>query len=405
MSASSCERFYSHPGVELKKHLSEVGKLCREYVANTSDQKVCEAAEIIGKCHDIAKYTIYFQRHLSGERVRGDLATHSRLSAIFTSWLLKLRFNDPFLAAMGFLCVDSHHGALKSFSFFEGITPEQFADHVIKEQARSLKTNIRKISDELGELGLDEAHDFLCNFESHLPEVSQTLRLAAVLRFKLGESEKWQSYYRTLLLFSSLIDADKKDAGKVETAQKIEMLPSDLVLKYIRKKFASTEDTKINRLRAVIYAEADRRLDNVVNVLKSRASNVITISAPTGTGKTLLGLHTALKLSASFNSTRIIYCLPYINIIEQTHNVIEEVLSAYYGEKPDILMLLKHHHLFFPSQESEDISLDKLLLLTESWESKVIVTTFEQLLRSIITCKNSLLKKLHNLAGSILILD
>ncbi len=405
LSAFSCERFYSHPGIELKRHLGEVGRLCKEYAAKISDSRVREVAEVIGKCHDMAKYTIYFQKHLSGERVRGDLSTHSRLSAIFTSWLLKRRLGDPLLAALGFLCVDSHHGDLKSFSLLECVTPERLGEPVIMEQVKSIKTNIHKVSDELSELGINETHDFVCNFEAYLPEVSRTLRLAATSRFRLGEREKWQSYYNALMLFSALVDADKKDAGKVKTTWSQEILPPDLVSKYIKEKFTSVETSKINMLRTTIFLEADNHLEKVINILRNGALNVVTVTAPTGTGKTLLGLHAALKLGESFGSARIVYCLPYINIIEQTHAVIEDVFSVYYGMKPDLSMLLKHHHLFFPSQESEGIPLDKLLLLTDSWESKVIVTTFEQLLRSIIGCKNSLLKKLHNLAGSILILD
>ncbi|MEM2047042.1 MAG: CRISPR-associated helicase Cas3' [Candidatus Jordarchaeales archaeon] len=405
MSAFSCECFYSHPGVELKRHLGEVGRLCKEYAAKIPDSKVREAAEVIGKCHDIAKYTVYFQKHLSRERVRGDLSTHSRLSAIFASWLLKERLEDPFLAALGFLCVDSHHGDLKSFSLLEGVRPERLGEPVIVEQVRSIKTNICNVSDELSELDLNEARDFIRNFKDHLPKVSQTLRSAAVQRYRLGEREKWQRYYTTLMLFSALVDADRKDAGKVRTKRNQETLPPDIISKYVREKFTSTETSEINILRTAIFSEVDSHLEDVINALKNGALNVVTVTAPTGTGKTLLGLHAALKLGESFGSTRIVYCLPYINIIEQTHAVVEDVLSAYYGAKPDLLMLLKHHHLFFPSQESEGVSLDKLLLLTDSWESKVIVTTFEQLLRSIIGCKNSLLKKLHNLASSILILD
>ncbi|MCS7113799.1 MAG: CRISPR-associated helicase Cas3' [Nitrososphaerota archaeon] len=406
LPAFSCERFYSHPGIELKRHLSEVGNLCKEYVAKISNPRVREAAEVIGKCHDMAKYTVYFQKYLSGERVRGDLSTHSRLSAIFTSWMLKRRFDDPFLAAMGFLCVDSHHGDLKSFNILEGISPERLGDPVILEQVKSLKNNFPKVSAELGEIGLSETYDLILNFEAYLPEICQTLRVASASRLKLGDSEKWQSYYNTLMLFSALVDADKKDAGKVKTTQDLKKLPPDIVSKYVREKFASIGASKIDVLRSSIFSEVNNRVKDVVDVLKSGiAANVVTITAPTGTGKTLTGLHVALRLSEEFGSTRIVYCLPYINIIEQTHAVLEDVLFYYYGAKPDISMLLKHHHLFFPRYESEGVSLDRLLLLTDSWESKVVVTTFEQLLRSIIGCRNSLLKKLHNLAGSILILD
>jgi CRISPR-associated endonuclease/helicase Cas3 len=406
LSASSCENYYSHTGVKLKDHLAGVGGLCKKYAApvRPDEPRIGEAAEIIGKCHDVAKYTTFFQKRLLGERVRGDLSTHSRLSAIFTSWLMNKRLRDPLLAAVGFLCVDSHHGNLKSFDLLGRAEPDWLGDPVIMEQAKSIRNNIGVISSELEEVGLHEISDFIQNFERYLPEVSRMLRSAThLLRFRLSERERWFNYYNALLLFSSLIDADKKDAGKVKTEFLHEKLDADLVLKYYQKKFGSANSSEINEIRKSLFSEVDNRLREVMKNMPK----IITITAPTGTGKTLMGLHVALKLKEKIGCTRVVYCLPYINIIEQTHKVAEDVLSAYYGEAPDISVLLKHHHLFFPSRESisEDIPLDKLLLLTDSWESELVVTTFEQLLRSIIGCKNSLLKKFHNLVGSILILD
>ncbi|MEM3648028.1 MAG: CRISPR-associated helicase Cas3' [Thermoproteota archaeon] len=401
MSAFSCKRFYSHPGIELKKHLNGVGRLCREYVASVADSRLSEAAEIIGKCHDVAKYTCFFQRHLLGEKVRGDLSTHSKLSAIFTSWLVNKRLGDTFLAAAGFICVDSHHGSLKSFSLLERADPAWLGEPVIMEQVKSVRSNISKVSKELAEIGLLEFPDFIGNFEGVLPEISRTLRLAAISRFKLEERERWHSYYNTLLMFSALVDADKKDAGRVKAIGRQRMLPSDLASKYIGERFASAVSSRINEFRRHVFYEVDKQLKATLKDLP----RILTITLPTGAGKTLLGLHAALKISERLKYARIVYCLPYINIIEQTYDRMEDVLSTYYGRRPDISMLLKHHHLFFPSQESGDVPLDKLLLLTDSWESSFVVTTFEQLLRSIIGCRNSLLKKLHNLASSILILD
>lgn len=405
LSASSCKRYFSHPGVELKEHLSDVGKLCRKYAASVkvNASKVIEAAEIIGKCHDLGKYTTFFQKHLLGKKVPGDLSVHSRLSAIFTSWLINKKLKDPFLAAAGFLCVDSHHGDLKSFDLLERAEPAWLSEPVIMKQVKSIRENIGNISKELEENGLEEALDFIHNFEAFTPEVCRALKSAAFLRLKLSEQEKWRNYYYTLLLFSALVDADKKDAGQVEAEFRRGMLPSELVSKHIKEKFGSAASSKVNIIRSAIFSEVDERLREIVR--SESTPKIVTITAPTGAGKTLLGLHVALKLNESLKRARVVYCLPYINIIEQTYDVFKDLLSSYYGEGPDVFMLLKHHHLFFPSQASESIPLDKLLLLTDSWESRLVITTFEQFVRSVIGCKNSLLRKFHNLTDSILILD
>ncbi|MGC8936466.1 MAG: CRISPR-associated helicase Cas3' [Candidatus Methanomethylicaceae archaeon] len=403
MSEHLCEHFYSHKWIELKAHLVGVGELCRRYAAPAADPKIYEVAEIIGKCHDLGKYTSFFQRHLLGERVQGSLSKHSRLSAILTSWFIIRKLGDPFLAGIGFLCVDSHHGDLKSLDYLSQES-EILGEPLIMEQVGDLKKNIRRISEEFEEIGLQECEisDFIENFDDNLSKVRQTLKLTASSRYKLDEKERWRAYYNTLLLFSSLVDADKKDAGRVGEKSWGGSLAEDSVSKYYQSKFSNAYPSKINMLRREIFSEADGRLNELAGI----APRILTITAPTGSGKTLLGLHAALKLSKQ-GGGRILYCLPYINIIEQTHGVFQDVISTHYGKDPDISILLKHHHLFFPTRESlpEEIPLEKLLLLTDSWESGIVVTTFEQLMRSLVGCKNSSLKKFHNIAGSTLILD
>ncbi|MEM2915531.1 MAG: CRISPR-associated helicase Cas3', partial [Candidatus Bathyarchaeia archaeon] len=185
-----------------------------------------------------------------------------------------------------------------------------------------------------------------------------------------------------------------------------ENLAADLILSYIRKKFADANLSEMNKIRKSIFLATDEFLTKIID--GKDVPSILTITAPTGGGKTLLGLHVALKLMDKLlRKSKIVYCLPYINIIEQTYSLFEDVLSIHYGRKPDLSILLKHHHLSFPAQESisKEVTLEKLLLLVDSWESEIIVTTFEQLLRSMIGCRNSLLKKFHNLAHSIIILD
>jgi len=396
--------FYSHPGVPLQEHLSSVGSLCRRYVqeAGARDEKIIETAEIIGKCHDLAKYTSYFQKHLLNISVSRELSAHSKLSALATAWLIERRIGDAKLAGIGFLCVGSHHGSLKSLDIIERFN---WKDPALFMQAESIKKNAAAISDELRSLGIDDVLAKICTFNDFLQENHVTLeRACRQLRWESNEKERWNNYYRTLILFSALVDADKKDAGKVLESRSSRQLVSDMVIVYRNKVFSKAAPSKINTIREQIFLD----VNNELSKLGGNLPDVFTITAPTGSGKTLLGLHVALKLRERLpDKPRIIYSLPYINIIEQAHSVWEDVLSTYYGGKPGIDVLLKHHHLAVPfySEGNAEEDLDKQLLLAESWESEIVVTTFEQLLGSIISCKNSMLKKFHNIAGSILLLD
>jgi CRISPR-associated endonuclease/helicase Cas3 len=396
--------FYSHPGVPLLEHLSSVGSLCKRYVqeVGVKDGKIVETAEIIGKCHDLAKYTSYFQKHLLNRNVSRELSAHSKLSALVTAWLIKQRIGDAKLAGIGFLCVSSHHGSLKSLSEVDRFN---WKDPVLQKQAESIVKNADVISGELKLLGIGDVLDELRALNDFLQECRVTLeRACRQLRWESDEIEQWNNYYSTLMLFSALVDADKKDAAKVFGSPRLGQLPLDMVIAYRNKAFSKAAPSKINTLREQIFSDVNNELVK----LGGKLPDVFTITAPTGSGKTLLGLHVALKLRERLpGKPRIIYSLPYINIIEQAHSVWEDVLSAYYGRKPDIDTLLKHHHLAISlfSVENTEEDLDKQLLLAESWESEIVVTTFEQLLGSIIGCKNSMLKKFHNITGSILLLD
>lgn len=403
-SGHSCNLFYSHPNVPLQTHLSSVGALCKSYIerAGIRNGKLIDVAEIIGKCHDLGKYTAYFQRYLSNIRVPRELSTHSRLSALATSWLIKQKFGEDQLAAIGFLCVDSHHGHLKSL---ESINRLNWTDPVVFKQAKSINDEAVEISDELKAIGIYEVLDLIHNFGAYLHEIRTTLGKACrQLRWEVDEKRQWSNYYKTLMLFSALVDADKRDAGKILESQPLKQIPEGIVTSYREKVFSKASSSKMSILREQIFLDVDKNLSKLVS--SGKLPPVFTITAPTGSGKTLLGFHVAVKLREHMpKKPRIIYSLPYINIIEQAYSVYEDVLSSYYGEKPCIDLLLKHHHLALSSYSASEEDLDKQLLLAESWESEIIVTTFEQLLGSIIGCRNSMLKKFHNIANSILLLD
>ncbi len=136
------------------------------------------------------------------------------------------------------------------------------------------------------------------------------------------------------------------------------------------------------------------------------------MTAPTGSGKTLTALGCALRLRERVRREkgylpRVVYALPFVNIIDQNFKVAEEVLKRHADyERSPSSYLLKHHHLAPQAfRENEDTTNDEALLLTESWESEIVVTTFVQLFESLVTNRNRRLKKLHNLAGATVVLD
>lgn len=123
---------------------------------------------------------------------------------------------------------------------------------------------------------------------------------------------------------------------------------------------------------------------------------------PTGSGKTLCSIRAALKTAIENKKKRIIYVIPYVSIIEQTAKVFEDIFG-------DVLPVLQHHSNYdFDDDKNEDeneITSEKLKRSCENWDAKLIVTTNIQFFESLYHYKGRRLRKLHNLADSVIIFD
>ena len=276
------------------------------------------------------------------------------------------------------------------------------------EQVNNLKYQKRLdfIEENYRKVGLfNNVKDFL---NSWLEVLMNLNKLNHNFKCKTDDDEKIILSLITSLLYSVLIDADKRDAGKISKISR-KKLPKNLVDEYRKNYFDLQSSNLIDLIRNKIYDKVIYKIKNV-----SLQNHLFTLTAPTGSGKTLAAFSAALKLRARIEKEkgyipRIIYSLPFITIIEQNYEVIQNVLSSGIKDfkENETSYILKHHYLtdLKYKEGKEDKPIDKALLLVESWQSEVIVTTFVQFLHTIIGFKNKFLKKYHNIAGSIILLD
>lgn len=431
MNRSCSYNFKARPGQLLIDHLkstanscSEIGKLKLTNASGVSAEFYANIAYLIGYTHDLGKATKYFQDYVNEkekvkqERLRNkDETRHSLLSSLFTYRVIaeyieqkgfKKHSTYKHLPILSFLIVKRHHG-----------NPKNLKDEIISLGGYSNTLKIVK-----NQLETIDAHEF-DRILKECPDINISLKDFADdvedlinRQIKKDEKKNWRGYcknsnlniYFTFqLLFSALLSADKKDAIGVEKNNEAAIIESDLVDRYRHIKFGNkTTDNFIDPIRNEIYNEMTEFVSK-----QDLRNRIFSINVPTGTGKTLAGLSFALKLREKIQSLegfspRIVYCLPFLSIIEQNHSVFEDIFKVVQNIKPGNNLLLKHHHLAeiaYRFRDDENLSIDESQFLIEGWQSEIVVTTFMQLFHTMISNKNRMLRKLTAMANAIIILD
>lgn len=204
-------------------------------------------------------------------------------------------------------------------------------------------------------------------------------------------------------LLSCLIDADRLDTERFYNQESLDVRSygkkttdwKELCRRfdcYIDSAFnAEPEMTDLNKCRRMISEECFSSAD------KPHGSYVL--SVPTGGGKTLSSFRFALNHVELNKMDRIIYIIPYTSIIDQNVGVIRKALSV--NDSDDLV--LEHHSNIQRETEEKDNS--NARLLSENWESPVIFTTMVQFLNTLFLNKTSNVRRMHNLANSVLIFD
>ncbi len=408
--------FLSHiePDRYLSEHLQEVSQKMLEFLERAPATPLLTGEDIeklfyyTGLAHDFGKHTTFFQKKLKSQ-FTGREADHGFISALFAFYLLEFQAEfageEPY-PLFSYLAVLNHHGNLRNLDDDTGVRLED--NRKIKDkQLQDLRNNQREIEDNYSRLGLKVSlQDFIARQDELRAEISKQGFSYSYGNYDLGK--KMRYHQLVVFLYSSLIDADKRHAARIDKGSRRE-ISAFLVDEYKKKKFGGAPDNEINLLREEIYDKVTGKINRIPLEQK-----IMSFTAPTGSGKTLTAFSAALQLRKRVAkeregaAPRIIYSLPFTSIIDQNFKVLSEVLALAenYPEAPQEF-IIKHHHLADVEYKSSegDLPLDEALMLIESWESEVVVTTFIQLLHTIIGYKNSFLKKYHNIAGSIIILD
>ncbi len=334
------------------EHLTETARLAKTFAAPFHGEAQAELAAL---AHDIGKYSDKFQGRLKGKTYKVD---HSTLGAFEC-----LRRNQICAA----FAVAGHHGGLP-----DGGTRD---DHHEEGTFLARMNRVNK--------------GYLENADRWREEVTLPHLPPRPMTDPAGDM------FYTRMLYSCLVDADFLDteifmSGSQRPTHKadFEMLFNRLET-YIEPWFPPVGE--LNRQRCAI-------LERCIREGEHQPPGLFTLTVPTGGGKTVSSLAFALAQAKAQGMTRIIYVIPYTSIIEQTADTFRQILGAE--------NVLEHHSgiLYDIKDEasSETIAMAKA---TENWDMPVVVTTAVQFFESLYACRSSKCRKLHNLAGSVIIFD
>lgn len=317
-----------------------------------------EAGCLVGLAHDIGKFSDAFQRRLHGSLERVDHST-AGASECF-------RLGQPYAA----FAVAGHHGGLP-----DGGGQGDHPDH---------PTFFGRMN--RAKQGHLEPYDAWCQ-ELSLPQAP----LPAI-----DHSSPLESMFFTRMLYSCLVDADyldtetfmtgaPQDCGVTEDISTLE----NRLQQYISSWFPPK--TALNKQRCAI-------LKHCLEEGGAQSPGLFTLTVPTGGGKTVASLAFALRHAKTHGLQRIIYVIPYTSIIEQTAQIFRDILG-------DGSVL--EHHCGVDYQDADHATPNSIRLArtAENWDVPVVVTTAVQFFESLYANRSSRCRKLHNLAGSIIIFD
>ncbi len=401
--------FYSHSkkdekeqvfgSKELKTHILGVKEKALFHLADNVDlgfpaEEIKEFVELTANLHDLGKYTSYFQNYLlQTEPIHQNLKQHARIGGFTAFNLLE---KDDKKALLAFYLIFLHHSHLTNFSEVATKLEVGLSD-IIKSQQENLIPHLKQIENDLDIVGLGENIFY-----------TDERKIRKGFRVWQKKDASIKDYFLINYLFSLLIEGDKLDASDTSPYSLQSIIP-DAVDKRFGK--VSTKDINIqdlddselrNYCRAVVTSHLE---DNAI-----LNQYIFTLTAPTGIGKTMTALDFSLKLKDKIKrehniESRIIYALPFINIIEQALAEYEKTLET---QNVKILGHYQYADIFGQDkdkQNGEVHNYNQKLMALDTWQADIVITSFVQFFQTLIGNRNKLLKKFNHFANAIIILD
>ena len=398
---------YSHPGKLLKVHLEKVVSLSKRFTSS-------HAAELVSLFHDIGKVNPNFQEKLNGSCPK-EYDHHAYLSA-YAFFMFLIKNPDMFKVPHGFnsnnylisliTIVAKHHGDLPDMmpngdnSILSGYEVSNLYAFLDKEH-----------------ISFGNVFSELLGIEPSMPSLMEEERIRFFFKGIVNKSNDYKValpfYLEIQSIFSALIKADKSDAGDMVSTLDKEVED----LKNFSHIYPSILQHYLDNLKSQTLLNIERtkiRLESINSIRKGlkEGKQIFELTAPTGSGKTLMLLSLASEIIKSKGAKRIIYGLPFLSITEQVESEVLKILKGYeyFVQRIDSKSTnTRFDDIQKEMDENPSEKLSQELVALEFQEDTFaypfIITTFVRIFETLLGNKNHELMKLPNFSNCVFLLD
>jgi CRISPR-associated endonuclease/helicase Cas3 len=269
------------------------------------------------------------------------------------------------------MAIHGHHGGLENPAQLHAFLTSPERDRLAEDQA------VRRLSGHIAELRLPTPPPWP--------------------RWALDDPEAGEMLLR--MLFSALVDADHLDTathfrGVERGPTNAPVGMAELLDRFERERarlLAEREPSSIDELRAQVYADSVQAA--------ACSPGFFRLEAPTGAGKTLAAGGFALHHAERHDMRRVVFAVPFLSVTDQNAKVYRDLLD------PDGTggVVLEHHTAVNVDDDRRGGRWQRLA--AENWDAEFIVTTTVQLFESIHARTPARMRKVHRLAGAVIVLD
>ncbi|WP_085833909.1 CRISPR-associated helicase/endonuclease Cas3 [Clostridium merdae] len=384
-------------GVKVEQTIAEHSFHVANYAAeNLKGMGLFYTAYLAGLLHDMGKCTAKYQQYLAkaaaGEDVVRGSVNHTFCGCIYL--MQKYHVGKP--QGMGTVTCEllvyamgAHHG--------------QF-DCVTLQNTSGFEHRLEK---DPNEIGYEEAvNAFLLECVSaeeidryFLLAQQEVTALFEQIRTRFNKKRTQVCFSMGLaarMLLSAVIDGDRRDTAEFMTGTRLDYRSgtsefwAEQIAYFEDKLLQHDSQTPINMARSSFS-------DQCRGFATQQGGGIYRLTLPTGAGKTLSSLRYTLHHAKQFGKKRILFVIPLLSVLEQNSAVIRDYIK-------DKASLTEHHSNVVNVFDNLD-ELNQYQLLTETWDSPIVITTLVQFLNTLFSNKTTAVRRMGALLESVIVID